>query len=155
MLQVGPSRGWMAPYRAPPREHQYGRGATPKSAFRSTLLQRELCLTEHSYSLQRSLADSRRCVSFCSTAKGLSYTHIYVFIFFPSLVCHRIPDRAPVLPYSRTLLEVKLLSRVRLFAIPWTVAYQAPPSTEFPRQEYWSGLLFPSPEFQINSSYIQ
>ena len=32
--------------------------------------------------------------------------------------------------------EVKLLSHVRLFAIPWTVAYQAPPSTEFSRKEY-------------------
>ena len=41
---------------------------------------------------------------------------------------------------------VKLLSRVQLFAIPWTVAYQAPPSIEFSRQEYWSGLPFPSPE---------
>ena len=30
-------------------------------------------------------------------------------------------------------------------ATPWTVAYQAPPSMEFPRQEYWSGLPFPSP----------
>ena len=42
--------------------------------------------------------------------------------------------------------EVKSLSRVRLFATPWTVAHQAPPSMEFSRQqEYWSGLLFPSP----------
>ena len=40
---------------------------------------------------------------------------------------------------------VKLLSRVRLFATPWTVAYQAPPSMGFSRQEYWSGLPFPSP----------
>ena len=40
---------------------------------------------------------------------------------------------------------VKLLSHVWLFAIPWTVAHQAPPSTEFSRQEYWSGLPFPSP----------
>ena len=37
------------------------------------------------------------------------------------------------------------LSRVRLFAIPWTVANQAPQSIEFSRQEYWSGLPFPSP----------
>ena len=43
------------------------------------------------------------------------------------------------------IYEVKLLSRVRLFATLWTVAYQAPPSTEFSRQEYWSGLPFPSP----------
>ena len=38
-----------------------------------------------------------------------------------------------------------LLSHVRLFATPWTVACQAPLSTEFSRQEYWSGLTFPSP----------
>ena len=40
---------------------------------------------------------------------------------------------------------MKSLSRVRLFATPWTVAYQAPPSLGFSRQEYWSGLPFPSP----------
>ena len=40
---------------------------------------------------------------------------------------------------------VKSLSRVRLFATPCTVAYQAPPSMGFSRQEYWSGLPFPSP----------
>ena len=43
------------------------------------------------------------------------------------------------------LSEVKSLSRVQLFATPWTVAYQAPLSMEFSRQKYWSGLLFPSP----------
>ena len=47
--------------------------------------------------------------------------------------------------YFCSEVKVKLLSRVRLFATPWTVAYQAPPSTEFSRQEYWSGLPFPSP----------
>ena len=41
--------------------------------------------------------------------------------------------------------EMKSLSRVRLFVTPWTVAYQAPPYMEFSRQEYWSGLPFPSP----------
>ena len=42
-------------------------------------------------------------------------------------------------------MKVKSLSRVQLFAAPWTVAYQAPPSMDFSRQEYWSGLPFPSP----------
>ena len=42
-------------------------------------------------------------------------------------------------------VKVKSLSRVRLFVTPWTVAYQAPPSMGFSRQEYWSGLPFPSP----------
>ena len=41
--------------------------------------------------------------------------------------------------------EVKSLSRVWLFATPWTVAYQASPSLGFSRQESWSGLPFPSP----------
>ena len=40
---------------------------------------------------------------------------------------------------------MKLLSRVQLFATPWTVTYQAPLSMGFYRQEYWSGLPFPSP----------
>ena len=39
----------------------------------------------------------------------------------------------------------QLLSRVRLFAIPWTVARQAPLSLGFSGQEYWSGLSFPLP----------
>ena len=39
----------------------------------------------------------------------------------------------------------ELLSHVQLFATPWTVAYQAPLSMVFSRQEYWSGLPFPSP----------
>ena len=38
--------------------------------------------------------------------------------------------------------EVMLLSRVRLFVTPWTVAHQALPSMGFSRQEYWSGLPF-------------
>ena len=42
-------------------------------------------------------------------------------------------------------VKVKLLSRVQLFATLWTVAYQASLSVGFSRQEYWSGLPFPSP----------
>ena len=42
-------------------------------------------------------------------------------------------------------MKVKSLSCVQLFVTPWTVAHQAPQSMEFSRQEYWSGLPFPSP----------
>ena len=42
-------------------------------------------------------------------------------------------------------VKVKSLSHVQLLAIPWTAAYQAPPSMGFSRQEYWSGLSLPSP----------
>ena len=46
-------------------------------------------------------------------------------------------------------VKVKSLSRVRLLATPWTAAYQAPPSTGFSRQEYWSGVPLPSKSLQI------
>ena len=44
-----------------------------------------------------------------------------------------------------SFMKVKLLSRVQLFVTPWKVTYQVPWSVEFSRQEYWSGLPFPSP----------
>ena len=40
---------------------------------------------------------------------------------------------------------VYVLSHVQLFVTPWTVACQAPLSMEFSKQEYWSGLPFPTP----------
>ena len=48
-------------------------------------------------------------------------------------------------------MKVKSLSRVRLFVTPWIVAHQAPLSVGFSRQEYWSGLSFPSPGDLPNS----
>ena len=54
--------------------------------------------------------------------------------------------KEPACPCRRYKKErVKSLSRVRLFATPWTVAHQAPLSMAFSRQEYWNGLPFPSP----------
>ena len=58
--------------------------------------------------------------------------------------------REKKLPYPHRLYSTcfkieQSLSPVRLFATPRTVAYQAPPSMGFSRQEYWSGLPFPSP----------
>ena len=43
------------------------------------------------------------------------------------------------------MVKVKSLSRVQLFVTSWTVAYKASLSMGFSRQEYWSGLTFPSP----------
>ena len=56
---------------------------------------------------------------------------------------------------------MKSLSRVRLFAMPWTVAYQDPQSMGFSRQEYWRGLPFrspgnlPNPEIEPGSPKLQ
>ena len=47
--------------------------------------------------------------------------------------------------------KVKSLSRVQLLASPGTVAHQAPQSMEFSKQEYWSGLPFPSPMQRTDS----
>ena len=46
-------------------------------------------------------------------------------------------------------VKVKLLSRVRLLATPWTAAFQALPSMGFSRQEYWSGVPLSSPKLRI------
>ena len=50
-------------------------------------------------------------------------------------------------------VKVKSLSRARLLATPWTVAYQASPSMGFSRQEYWSGLSLPSLDTMLLDTY--
>ena len=60
-------------------------------------------------------------------------------IFLVRLLCARDSQACGV------GMKVKSLGHVQLFATPGTVAYQAPPSMGFSRQEYWSGLPFPSP----------
>ena len=50
------------------------------------------------------------------------------------------------IPWEETSISVvQSLSCVQLFATQWTVAHEASLSVEFSRQEYWSGLTFPSP----------
>ena len=63
----------------------------------------------------------------------------------PALAGRFFTTRATWKAWDEKWSEVKSLSRVWLFATPWTVAHQAPPSMGFSRQEYWSGLPFPSP----------
>ena len=60
-------------------------------------------------------------------------------------VCH-LPNM-----WIRSSPQGKLLSHVQLFVTPWTVARQAPLSVGFSRQEYWSGLPFPSPSIILVS----
>ena len=54
-------------------------------------------------------------------------------------------------PHLVAAAAAKLLSHVRLFATPWTAAYQAPPSVGFSRQKYWSGVPSPSPLIRLPS----
>ena len=50
-------------------------------------------------------------------------------------------------------VKVKSLSHVRLFATPWSAAYQAPLSMGFSKQEYWSGVPLPSPRDNYKSTF--
>ena len=69
-----------------------------------------------------------------------SLLHCYWSLGSPSLV-----NPASFSISTLWKVKVKSLSHVRLLATPWTVAYKAPLSMGFFRQEYWSGLPFPSP----------
>ena len=66
-------------------------------------------------------------------------------VFELSLSLYLLYDFGTVFFGSYERKKVKLLSHVRLFATPWTVAYQAPLSMGFSKQVYWSGLPFPFP----------
>ena len=78
-----------------------------------------------------------------------NFRDLYVIAIFKKITAdgdcsHEIKD-ACSLQGKEKKRKGKLLSRVRLFVTPWTVAYQAALSMGFSRQEYWSGLPFPSP----------
>ena len=69
-----------------------------------------------------------RSTSCCTVLKMLFFLLCVFYVFF-----------------GEKYYKPMVLSRVRLFVTPWTVACQAPLPMEFPRREYWSGLLFPIP----------
>ena len=56
-----------------------------------------------------------------------------------------VPKNLKPITDFKTIKSESEVSHVQLFAIPWTVAYQASQSMEFSQQGYWSGLPFPSP----------
>ena len=78
----------------------------------------------------------------------------------PRILQARTPEWVAI-SFSNTWkwkVKGKSLSRVQLFATPWTAAYQAPPPMGFSRQEeYWSGVPLPSPilhtSYRIKNSY--
>ena len=89
------------------------------------------------YMLQSNQAHVPQLLSPCSRGRELQ-------LLSPCATTTEAVNLKPVLCNKRKV-KAKLLSRVRLFATPWTVAYQASLSMGFSRQEYWSRLPFPSP----------
>ena len=72
---------------------------------------------------------------------------LFVF-FFPynfNILRNNTSPASFLMGFHGMKVKVKLLSQVQLFVTPWAVAYQAPLSMGFSRQEYWSGLPFPTP----------
>ena len=65
--------------------------------------------------------------------------------FFRVDWCDLLAVQGTLKSLFQLLLLLSHFSRVRLYATPWTAAYQAPSSLGFSRQEHWSGLPFPSP----------
>ena len=115
------------------------------------------------------LCDPVDCSSPGSSVHGILQARILEWVAIPSsrgsswrLLCllHWQVGTLPLAPpgkpttFLTVTVTVKSLSRVRLFATPWTVAYQAPLCMGFSRQEYWSGLPFPSPrDLPATNSY--
>ena len=97
------------------------------------------------------VAQSGTWLKWLSSSSVYTYYNIYIW----HNVCIYILYSISYILYIISTLcikkwsEVKSLSRVWLFATPWTVAYQASLSMGFSRQEYWSGLPFPSPTLCI------
>ena len=94
------------------------------------------------------------CIPPGSSVHGILQTRILEWVF-PSpedLPNPGIKSRYPTLQVDSLPSEPPgKLSRVQLFATPRTVAYQAPLSMGFSRQESWSGLPFPSPDHSLET----
>ena len=100
------------------------------------------------------LCDSMNCSLSGSSVHGILQARILEWVAIPSstqglnpgllgcIACKVFTNWAT---REAQLLKTKSLSHVRLFATPWTATCQAPQSMWFSRQEYWSGLPFPSP----------
>ena len=74
---------------------------------------------------------------------GRIHQGIYIWVFLTGSFCKII--LLVNLCVCVCVCVCVMLSCVQLFATPWTVACQMPLSMEFSRQEYWSGLPFPTP----------
>ena len=72
-------------------------------------------------------------------------------LFMEQILVLEVDHKVLLLPHAFLTVSTdykeseSLVVQSCLFLTPWTVAHQAPPSTGFSKQEYWSGLPFPSP----------
>ena len=94
-----------------------------------------------------SLLSPHKHISLCVIFKIASEITVYIISLLQATYStQHVRILQAYLPCYYCHIYCQSLSRVRLFAIPWTVACQVPLSMAFNREEYWSGLPFPSPE---------
>ena len=81
----------------------------------------------------------------CET--GMAYAHFFLLLYAFECIHNTKFKNNPSQSLKNWiyLQSAQSLSCDQLFAVPWTVAHQAPLSVGFSRQEYWSGLPFPPP----------
>ena len=92
-----------------------------------------------------SISCQESAVEVSSSSCGSSFSLAYPAGFVSSTPQHCCSLHPNLGFFVFLVLLVYSLSHAQLFVTPWTVAHQAPPSVGFPRQEYWTGLPFPSP----------
>ena len=109
-----------------------------------------LCLHTSWASAAASLSPVRTFQMHTMCSPSLAFSHLFSTVVL-EIGCQTWRHNEPAWLHKchtsekQKKVKVKSLSHVRLFATPWSVARQAPPSMGFSRQEYWSGLPFPSP----------
>ena len=109
--------------------------------------------TRHQETEESPILSASKALPLCTPESPSEFLHFHsplIPITVPPVVSHRLSTHLNInFIFQKTQCpwtKVKLLGHIWLFATPWTTAYHAPPSMGFSRQEYWSGLPFPSPE---------
>ena len=105
------------------------------SKLSTSLMLEKVCFVKCVWQLSQETCQDTKLASWdLSEVKLMESMNYYKYIFFRNCSVDIIRTHGWC-----------MLSRVWLFATPWTVAHQAPLSMGFLRQQYWSGLQFPSP----------
>ena len=93
---------------------------------------------------------------FSTQLSSQSNSHIHYMTTGKTIALTRwtFVDKVLSLLFNMRSQSVQSLSRVQLFATPWSAAYQAPPSMGFSRQEYWNAVPLPSPKANKNEIYF-
>ena len=128
---IGTNQQHVSPHKAQNGRNTTSVGFLPEVHHLNLIMIKHLLLLLSRFSCVQLCAIQRRQPTRPSPSLGFSRQENWSGLPFP-------------FPVHKSEKKVKSLSRVRLFATPWTAALQAPPSMGFSRQEYWSGVPSPS-----------